>query len=280
MSNRILENKWAILAVVLWSTVATAFKLSLRHLSPLNLLFFASVVSLSIFGLFYLRSFSLNSRNLRSLYLGFLNPFLYYTLMFFAYSRLSAQQAQALNYTWPLLMVLLSIPLLKKRPSLNTFLGLSLGFLGALTVATQGQIKSLKFSDPIGILLGLGNALVWALFWILNLKDKRPSIEKMFWNFVAGSFYTLVALLFTGSFTFPNFKGLFGALYIGLFEMGITFLIWLKAIKKDLEIASLLSYLVPFLSLFFIHFFVGEKIHFSTITGLALILSGIYLGKR
>ncbi len=280
MLTSILENKWAILAVVLWSTVATAFKLSLHYLSPLNLLFFSSLVSLIVFGIFYLPSFSLNKRNLISLYLGFLNPFLYYTLMFSAYSRLSAQQAQALNYTWPLLMILLSIPLLKKRPKIKTILGLVLGFFGALTVATQGQIKSLNFSDPIGVLLGLGNAFVWALFWILNLKDKREPVEKMFWNFVAGSFYTFLTLLFTKSLTLLNVKGFFGAFYIGLFEMGITFLIWLKAIKKDLETSSLLSYLVPFLSLIFIHLFVGEKIHLSTITGLIFILSGIYLGKR
>ncbi len=280
MQKNILENKWAILAVVLWSTVATAFKLSLHYLSPLNLLLFSSFVSLIVFGIFYLPSFSLNKRNFISLYLGFLNPFLYYTLMFSAYSRLSAQQAQALNYTWPLLMILLSIPLLKKRPKLKTLLGLSLGFFGALTVATQGQIKSLNFSDPIGVILGLGNALVWALFWLLNLKDKREPVEKMFWNFAAGSFYTFLAILFTKSLIFPSVKGLFGAFYIGLFEMGITFLIWLKAIKKDLETASLLSYLVPFLSLIFIHLFVGEKIHISTITGLILIISGIYIGKR
>ncbi len=280
MQKNILENKWAILAVVLWSTVATAFKLSLHYLSPLNLLLFSSFVSLIVFGIFYLPSFSLNKRNFISLYLGFLNPFLYYTLMFSAYSRLSAQQAQALNYTWPLLMILLSIPLLKKRPKLKTLLGLSLGFFGALTVATQGQIKSLNFSDPIGVIFGLGNAFVWALFWLLNLKDKRESVEKMFWNFAAGSFYTFLAILFTKSLTFPSVKGFFGAFYIGLFEMGITFLIWLKAIKKDLETASLLSYLVPFLSLIFIHLFVGEKIHISTIIGLVLIISGIYIGKR
>jgi len=40
---------FALLAVLCWSTVATAFKLSLVHLSPLQLIFVASVSALVFF---------------------------------------------------------------------------------------------------------------------------------------------------------------------------------------------------------------------------------------
>jgi len=71
-----------------------------------------------------------------------------------------------------------------------------------------------------------------------------------------------------------------GVVHVGLFEMGVTFLLWYKAIESDVSFASNLAYLVPFLSLVFIHFLVGEEIAPSTIAGLILIVGGIIIGKK
>ena len=68
---------------------------------------------------------------------------------------------------------------------------------------------------------------------------------------------------------------------MGLFELGITFLLWLKALKLSKTTAHVTSliYLVPFLSLVLISFAVGEKILPSTIIGLLFIVGGIILQK-
>ncbi|ASJ06082.1 DMT family transporter [Thermococcus pacificus] len=275
-----MSKKHAVGAVLLWSTVASAFKLSLRYLTPLQLLFYASLTSLIVFGALYSREFSLRRGNLRSAYLGLINPLLYYIVLFSAYDRLPAQEAQALNYTWPLMLVLLSIPLLGKRPGARTVLGLSIGFLGALVVATRGDITDLNFSDPVGFALGLGSAVIWASYWLLNLRDERPLVEKMFWNFLFGFAYVFTALALSGGLALPPLKGLVGAVYVGLFEMGVTFLLWYKAVEGDMAFASNLAYLVPFLSLFFISLVVGESIAPATVLGLAMIVGGILLGRR
>jgi drug/metabolite transporter (DMT)-like permease len=75
----------------------------------------------------------------------------------------------------------------------------------------------------------------------------------------------------------PPINGLLSSIYVGLFEMGITFLVWLKALKlsKTTARVSNLIFLAPFISLIFIHRIVGEKILFSTIVGLILIVTGI-----
>ncbi len=275
-----MSRKHAVGAVLLWSTVASAFKLSLRYMSPLQLLLYASLTSLIVFGFLYSREFSLRKENLRSAYLGLINPLLYYTVLFSAYDRLPAQEAQALNYTWPLMLVLLSIPLLGKKPGARTVLGLFIGFLGALVVATKGNITGLNFSDPVGVALGLGSAVIWASYWILNLRDDRPLIEKMFWNFLFGFAYVSVVLTLSGGPAVPPAEGLVGAAYVGLFEMGVTFLLWYKAVEGDMAFASNLAYLVPFLSLFFISLVVGEGIAPATVLGLAMIVGGIITGKR
>ena len=273
-----MSKKHAVFAVLLWSTVASAFKLSLRYMNPLQLLFCASLTSLIVFGILYSREFSLRKENLRSAYLGFLF-ILYYTVLFSAYDRLPAQEAQALNYTWPLMLILLSIPLLGKRPGVRTVLGLSIGFFGALIVATKGNITGLSFSDPIGVALGLGSAVIWATYWLLNLRDERPLVEKTFWNFLFGFAYILAVLVLSSGLAVPPAEGLAGAVYVGLFEMGVTFLLWYRAVEGDMAFASNLAYLVPFLSLFFISVVVGERIVPSTLVGLVLIVLGIVLGR-
>jgi drug/metabolite transporter (DMT)-like permease len=77
----------------------------------------------------------------------------------------------------------------------------------------------------------------------------------------------------------PSVHGMIGSTYVGVFEMGITFIIWLKALQLSRTTAQISNviYLVPFLSLVVIHFTVGEKIFPSTIIGLVFIIAGILL---
>jgi drug/metabolite transporter (DMT)-like permease len=79
----------------------------------------------------------------------------------------------------------------------------------------------------------------------------------------------------------PNTLGLLGAVYIGFFEMGITFVVWLKALRLSETTAQVsnLIYLVPFLSLIVIYFTIGETILPSTIIGLVFIVSGVLLQR-
>ena len=78
-------------------------------------------------------------------------------------------------------------------------------------------------------------------------------------------------------FSIPDIKGLLGATYIGLFEMSITFMFWLSAMKLTTSTSKIanLIFIAPFLSLIFIYFLVGEAILFSTIIGLVLIVIGL-----
>ncbi|WP_366939887.1 DMT family transporter [Thermococcus sp.] len=147
-------------------------------------------------------------------------------------------------------------------------------------MVTRGNLTNLNFSDLVGVALGLGSAVVWATYWLLNLRDKRSLIEKTFWNFLFGFAYVSVLLAFAGGFSIPPVEGLIGAVYVGLFEMGVTFLIWYKAVEDDVAFASNLAYFIPFLSLVFIFLVVGEDIMPGTLTGLVLIVLGILIGRK
>ena len=62
-----------------------------------------------------------------------------------------------------------------------------------------------------------------------------------------------------------------------LLEMSFSHVLWLKAMKltdSTAKIANLI-FIAPILSLFLIHYLVGEEILISTLIGLALILVGL-----
>lgn len=277
---------YAITAVFFWSTVASAFKISLRYLDFLQLLFFSSIASTVVLFLILviqnrlgvLKQYS-GRDYIHSLMLGFLNPFLYYVVLFKAYSLLPAQEAQPLNYTWSIVLVLLSIPLLKQRISFKSILSVLISYFGVLVISTHGDIFGFSFTNLKGVLLALGSAVIWALFWIYNIKDKRDEVAKLFLNFSFGFIFILIAILLSSKTIIPSLAGLMGAIYVGLFEMGITFVLWLKALKlsKTTAQVSNLIYLSPFVSLVLIKVVVGERILVSTIMGLIFIVTGIML---
>ena len=111
------------------------------------------------------------------------------------------------------------------------------------------------------------------------MKDKRQATVRLFLNFCFGTLYIFITIAFTRHFLISPWQGLAGAVYIGLFEMGITFILWMNALKFSINTAKVsnLIYFSPFVSLIIIHFTVGETIHLSTIAGLGLIVTGILL---
>ncbi len=278
----------AFLAVLFWSTSASAFKISLRYLDVLSLLFYASITSTVAFFVYLLSSKKLNLLKalskkdyLYSALLGFLNPFLYYAVLFKAYSILPAQEAQPLNFIWPIMLVLLSIPLLNQKIKPKDILAIIISFVGVFVISTRGDILGFKFTSPTGVLLATGSSVIWAMFWIYNIRDKRDEAVRLFLNFAFGSIFIFLSMLLFAGVRIPNLNGILGAAYVGLFEMGITFLLWLKALKLSKTTAHVtnLIYLVPFLSLVVISFAVGEKILLATIIGVIFIIGGIILQR-
>ncbi len=213
--------------------------------------------------------------------LGFLNPFLYYVVLFQAYSILPAQEAQTLNYTWPIMIALLSIPILKQQIGIKSIIAIVLSFSGVFITATEGDIFRLRFTNPNGVLLALSSAVIWALFWIYHLKDRRDDVARLCLNFAFGFVYIWISLMVFSTPIVPDINGLLAAAYVGLFEMGLTFLLWLRALSLSTTTAQLshFVYVVPFLSLIIIHLIVGERILVSTVIGLLLVVLGILLQR-
>ena len=272
------------LTVLFWATAATAFKFGLEDLSFIQLLFVANLTSLGILLGFILmrgemvRVLKSSRRELYySAFLGLLNPFGYYLILLKAYSLLPAQVAQPLNFIWPVVLVFLAVPILGRKLSGWSILALLVSFVGVAIISSQGNFSSFGSSNPVGVALALSSSLLWASFWVFNVKDKRPEEIKLFLNFFFSLLYLLVVSLFVPGFYSISAKGIPAGIYVGCFEMGFAFLFWLKALSlsKSTDKLGNIIYLVPFLSLVFIHFVVGESLYWTTFAGLFLILLSV-----
>lgn len=282
---------FAAAAVVLWSTVATAFKIALDHFEPAGLLLAATAVSAVCFAIvaFMNRDWRL-PRNAwpRAMVLGALNPVLYYLVLFAAYDRLPAQIAQPLNYTWVLMLALLSVPLLKQRIDARLATGLVISYVGVVLIITRADFSAAPEFDGTGIGLALTSTVIWALYWILSRRATERALPLLLWSFL----FALIPLALLNLPTLisaspmnsdsPGITGWLAAFWIGVVEMGVTFLIWQRAMALSTHTARTgqLVFLSPFLSLIFIATVLGESISPWSVSGLAVIVAGILVSGR
>jgi drug/metabolite transporter (DMT)-like permease len=277
---------FALLAVLFWATVPTAFKICLADLSILNMLTIASLASTLVLfmillatGKFSLLRMSTGKEIFSSAVLGLINPVIYYFILLRAYQLLPAQVAQPLNMIWPIILVFLSVPVLGQKIGIRSYIALFISFTGVFIISSQGHVFGAHHANLKGVLLALGSSVFWAAYFIFNMKDKREETVKLFMNFLFGSICLLLISAFSGKW-FPELsstKGILAAVYIGLFEMGVTFWLWLKALRmaETTDRISNLVYLAPFLSLILVHFILHEYVYYTTPAGLVLIITGI-----
>lgn len=279
----------ALVALVLWSTMSSAFKITLRYIEFDQLLFWSSLVGIIV--LFLINRFiktplnfsALKPRDIyTSMLMGLFNPFLYYLVLFKAYELLDAQIAGTLNYTWPLTLVIMSSIFLRQKISILSYVAILISFFGIIIISTNGTFTGFGNSNIFGIILAVGSSILWASYWILNLKDKREETGKILLNLIFGFIFILIYMLVTSkNITLPTGYALIGSIYIGMFEMSITFVVWLSALKNSDNTAKVsnIIFLSPFIALMIINFTVGESIKPSTILGLIFIVIGILAQK-
>ncbi|HIF36746.1 MAG TPA: DMT family transporter [Candidatus Thioglobus sp.] len=287
-SNQNRAYIFAGIAIFFWSTVATAFKLSLEHLEPIQLVFYSTIFSVLV--LFFIVLFQGKLKLIKNFskyallkcaFLALLNPCLYYIILFKGYDILPAQEAMVINFSWPVMIVILSIPILKQTIDIKSFLSIIVSYIGVVVIASKGNVFSMQFESPLGVIYILITTVIWAIFWLFNTKNSNDTVVSLFLIFLFSLPYILLIVYFSNSFIIPSIEGFIGSAYIGLFEMGISVVLWQVALKTSTTVSRVASlvFITPFLSLLILHFVLKEAILTSTIIGVILIFLGLFLQK-
>ena len=279
----------ASVAVLSWSTVATAFKVALSYLTHFEMLLVASFTSLAIFAVVLtvqrrwgaVKALPRRTWGYFAL-LGLLNPVAYYLVLFKSYDLLPAQVAQPVNYFWPIFLLVLLALFAKQRIPAKKYVGMFISLGGLVLIsAGGGQMGNLEISS-FGLFLGLMSAVLWATYWMVNNKNshKADATIACFMSFLFGSIYLAIGALFVGV-NLHTLPGILSGMYVGAFEMGIPFICFGLAIRttSNPALVNQLCYLSPFLSLFFVSTILGEQIVPTTYIGLSLIVAGIVFNE-
>lgn len=275
-------------AVLSWSTVATAFKIALQQMSVFEMVYVSVLTALIIFTIWmcvargWKQLLNLTPALwLRFALLGLISPVAYYLVLFAAYDFLPAQIAQPVNYTWPILLAIMlafihhtPIPPLK-------YLGMIISLAGVAAISIGGKGITGEISVT-GICIAFGSAFLWSLYWIVSdrLKEVMNQVGTLFLTFFFGMIYLVIVSLFLPLHHLTTEAILSGA-YIGAFEMGIPFICFGIAIRTtdNPTLINQICYLSPFLSLFFISMILGEPIMPTTYLGLFLIVGGLIFNQ-
>lgn len=285
-----MKNEYVLglLTVLFWSTSATAFKITLQYFDVLQLLLYSIITAVVILGAYLKINNKLHAvlkLDLKEyvfyLILGFLNPFVYYWMAIKAYDLLPAQIVQPINYTWVITLSLLSIPLLKQTFSKMQILATLVCYSGVVVLSYRNDMAPGSEINYFGVFLAISCTIIWALYWIYNVRSKQDPIVAIFLNFLFSIPFIALACSIFSSFGTMTVKGLCGALWIGCFEFGFAFITWITALRtaKNTNHVTNLIFLTPFISLIFIHTILGEHIHQQTYAGLVLIIIGILIQK-
>lgn len=268
---------FGLASVALWATAASAFKLTLGECTPFQAVFAASAVSAV---LLWTVAFARRARpslrdTLDALPRGFLNPFAYYLVLLEAYDRLPAQVAMVINYLWPVTLILLSAAVFGRRLSGRSIGSSVLSFSGVVLLASGNGAWSGRL-DATGLALALASTFIWAGYWVLSMRGGGDPVSRLALNFAWGLFFLAAWGLATGSFGAMSPAALAGSAWIGLFEMGLAYILWLAALTHAENTARVgnLVFLTPFASLALIGAVVGESLTAATLGGLALVMAG------
>ena len=288
MTHNTQATVCASIAVLSWSTVATAFKIALTHLTHFELLLVASCTALFIFALLLTfqkkwgQVVSLPAKYwLRLACIGLLNPVGYYLVLFKAYSLLPAQVAQPINYAWPIVLLLLLALFARKPIPKKKYIGMFISLGGVALISFGSGSMAEQSISMSGLLLAALSAFLWASYWMVNNKSAHiDSSVALFISFLFGTLYLVGGACVVGV-NISTLPGVLSGMYVGSFEIGVPFIFFGIAMRKTTNPALInqMCYLSPFLSLFLIAIVLHEQIVLPTYIGLALIVTGIVFNE-
>jgi drug/metabolite transporter (DMT)-like permease len=283
-----------LMAIILWSsTIAVARSLSER-LGPLT----AGACVYLIGGLFCLlplaqRCPRTTQRSLPPLYVwGCGSLFVLYTVLLYLAIGLASSREQVLevgivNYLWPALTLLLSLPLLRQRAGVLLWPGTLLAMFGVVLVMTQGARLSWSVfaehlhRNPLAYILAAVAAFSWALYSNLTRRWSAGATGGAVGWFVASTGLLLLLLRFTVAEPCAwSVQALLEAIFLG----GITALayaLWDRAMRDgDLLLVAACSYLTPLLSTLVSCLYLKVAVSSKLWLGCLLLIVGSLLSWR
>jgi len=203
----------------------------------------------------------------------------YHALYFAALHWAPPVEANLLNYLWPLLIVLLSAPLLGLPLGARRLAGVALGFAGcALLVGGGARFPAGAW---LGFLCAIGCAVVWALYSVLAKRLHAVPTEAVAGFCAASAILAALAhALFEGWVT-PDARQWLALLLLGAGPVGLAFFLWDHGMKRgDPRLLGTLAYAVPVASTALLVLWGAGEPSWRLAAALVLVAGGGWVAAR
>ena len=275
---------YAILAVAMFSTLGTGFKVAVSRLDS-----YSTVVWMGIFATLALFLYLTAEGQLQTVVAelrqrpfffplaGMIGLGVQQILCLRTYELIPASQAVILHYTYPLMMLVLARLFFREKSGWRAVMCVLLGFAGVcLLVVSGGTLGDVRLSA--GVAAALGTAFSFALFCVL-IKHARFSITAGMLLFNLFGLGFLLCLLPLYPMQWAPGAGVMALLaYLGVFPTALAFILWNRALRMiPTGRSSNCALLVPILSLICIALVLKERIAAMQAIGMAIVLGSVFL---
>jgi drug/metabolite transporter (DMT)-like permease len=282
MNNNVKGTIFVLICVALWALIPVVAKTGQSTLDNHQFLFWSSLVSLIVLSVSAtlrgnireVKSYSLKEWGYLS-FLGLLGTYIYYLFLYLGYSRASGMEVLVIQYTWPIMILVLSVFILKERFNARKVIAIILGFLGVLLVLSKGAVSEIELNNPRVIILVAIGAFCFALFSVLSKNIKRASLAVTSIYFLAATVASFLSMLYFSEFALPSSVELFPVLLNGVLVNGLSYMFWLSALKSaEASYLAPFVYITPILSAIYLILFFDEPMLTVYGVGLACVIAG------
>ena len=203
----------------------------------------------------------------------------FHALYFAALSWAPAAQANLINYTWPLLIVLLSAPLLGLRLTWRHLLGTALGAAGCVLLLS-GRAGLTAAAVP-GYLAAACSALVWALYSVLSRRFSAVPTGAVAGFCAASAVLAAVSHFIFETTATPDVPGWLAVVVLGAGPVGGAFFLWDIGMKRgDPRLLGTLAYATPVASTLLLCAGGYAAFSIATLVSAALVAAGGLVAAR
>ena len=288
-NQKITGHLFALFTTLVWGSCFVLTKVMLNAFTPIQ------IIPLRM-GLAYLALWALRPKTLKLpwkdelmfILIGITGGSVYFFLQNTAAAHTSAANVSILVSMSPIITVILAQFFSRRGEKLGkwVYMGAVVAIAGVIMVVLNGTLTF--HLSPLGDLLALAAALMWAIYSILIKKyteryDNFLVTRRVFlWAFLTAVPLMLITdgmPSLTPLFTQPSI--LLSWLFLGVFGNAVCFALWNIAFKNlGVVITNNYLYATPFVTVVVGWLLLGEKISLMSILGAVLITLGVIFANK
>ena len=288
IKNKTYGHILAIITITIWGTTFISTKILLNSFSPIEILIIRFIMGFAALCIIYPKPMKFQGikREVCFAASGLCGICLYYLLENIALTYTCASNVGIIVSVAPFFTAIISKMFFKKtvKLHLNFFIGFAAAIAGIVFISLD---KSTIEANPIGDLLAMLAAIIWALYSLLSQKISSYGLNTIQTTRRTFLYGIMFMLLIIPVFHYnPDYSllidknNIFNLLYLGLGASALCFASWNLAVKSIGAVkTSVYIYMVPVITVVSSAIILEEKVTVSLIAGTILTLTGLIISE-